>query len=147
MSTVRSAANVSRARKGLTPSSRVRTVVNDVPDNPSDTGWKKPTNVTGGDEYARGDIELATGTEQRPCFMCRSFEKDERKLTEHLIAKGLEAGPDGKFITPIAKDIPGRKSLKIAPRDYGWCRKDTMPVDMLATCDKWQQKRTSNDFR
>lgn len=95
--------------------------------------------ITGGDgdSIATGQIEMAHGLEQRPCLMCKSFEKDRDKLIRHLIRTRLTLLPDGTFETPIAKDIPGRKSLRIDPRSYGWCRRDTIVVDMLATCPAW----------
>jgi len=107
------------------------------------TCWQ-PVLVTGGDgdRAAAGTVEMATGFEERPCVMCVSFEKDNTKLIRHLIARGLKMEPDGSFVTPIAQDIPGRKSLRIDPRSFGYCRRATMPVDMLASCEDWAPVRT-----
>lgn len=94
----------------------------------------------GGDgaEYARGAVELASGLEARPCMSCASWEKDERRLIEHLLSKDLEARQDGTFVTPIARDIPGRKSLVIDPKSFGYCRRDGIVTEMQATCPAWR---------
>ena len=104
--------------------------------------------ITGGDGTytAKGQIEMATGIETRPCCICRSFEKDEPKLIQHLLRNKLTPREDGTFVTPIAKDIPGRKSMVIDPKTYGWCRRDTIPVDMLATCPSFRPVRTSSEL-
>lgn len=99
-----------------------------------------------GDRAAAGTIELATGMEARPCLHCVAFEKDEKKLRNHLLAKGLTADAAGCFETPIAREFAGRKSLKIDPRSYGFCRAQGIPVDMLATCEQWTPVRTSSEF-
>lgn len=114
--------------------------------NPSDTGWQGISHVVGGEGYARGDIELVKGTEERPCMMCKSWEKDEKRLIEHLLAHGLEPRPDGKFVTPIAKDFPGRQSLTIDPRSWGFCRFESRPTDCLATCPAWQPVVKAEDL-
>lgn len=111
-----------------------------------DTGWKGIGNVVGGDEYARGDVEVVQGKEKRPCMSCKSWEKDEHRLIEHLLWKGLEPRPDGKFITPIAKDFPGRRSLVIDPKSWGFCRLETRPTDCLATCPAWQPVKTAAEL-
>lgn len=113
----------------------------------TDTGWQPITNIQGdGEHHAKGQIELARGTEQQPCCMCRAWEKDQKRLIEHFMSKGLEAQPDGSFITPIAKDIPGRKSLRLHPANMGFCRKQTMPTDDLATCDDFEAVRTMSEL-
>ena len=45
-----------------------------------------------------------------------------------------------------AQDIPGRKSLRIIPSQWGYCNRNTHPVDMLATCEDWEQVRTSSEM-
>lgn len=104
--------------------------------------------ITGGDgdRSATGQIEMAHGLEQHPCLMCRSFEKDRDKLVRHLIRLKLTPDENGIFTTPIAKDIPGRQSLKLDPRNFGWCRKQTLVVDMLATCPDWTLTRTFDEL-
>lgn len=118
-----------------------------------DTGWK-PIHTSGGiidtrhDEVvgAEGVVEMATTAEPHPCMLCRAFEKDERRLVNHLIASGLRPEPDGTFETPIAKDFKGRNSLKIHPASWGFCRKHTHPVDMMATCPDFQVVRTASEL-
>ena len=95
---------------------------------------------------ARGQIEMATGVEERPCCLCRSFEMDRPKLIRHLLRHKLTPNEDGTFTTPIVKDFPGRKSMVIDPKTYGWCRRDTIPVDMLATCAAFRPVRTSSEL-
>jgi len=109
--------------------------------------WR-PITVVGGDgeHDAAGRIELATGTEKHPCMMCRSYEHDRKRLVDHLLANGLKPMPDGSFETPIVGDFKGRKSLRIHPDQYGYCRRFTMPVDMLATCPDWVQVRTASEM-
>jgi hypothetical protein len=104
--------------------------------------------ITGGDgdSVATGQIEMASGLEQHPCLMCISFEKDRDRLVRHLLRHKLTPEPDGTFVTPIAKDFPGRKSLRIDPRSYGWCRRDTIIVDMLATCPAWRLATSKSEL-
>lgn len=104
---------------------------------PGDTGWQPITNVTGGEDFASGKVEMVRGNEERPCCMCRSWERDEKKLIEHLLSHGLVAREDGCFVTPIAKDIPGRKSLVLNPKQMGFCRLECRPTDDLASCERW----------
>ena len=118
-----------------------------------DTGWK-PITIEGGDgeTEARGRIELEQGTEPHPCMMCKSFEKDahespDPRILRYFIKRGMTVLPDGRITTPIAKDIPGRKPLVIDPKNFGFCRRDGIPVDIMATCERWCQKATSGDFQ
>lgn len=89
---------------------------------------------------------MASGMEPRPCMMCRNFEHDSAKLTRHLLAMGLEVDENGVFTTPIAKDIPGRKSLKLDPKSFGYCHNDGVVVDILATCPNWTPVRTASEL-
>ena len=104
--------------------------------------------ITGGDgdRTAHGQIELANGMEERPCLTCTSFEKDTSRVIRHLLRHKLIADENGIFTTPIAKDFPGRISLKIDPRTVGFCRRDTIIVDMLATCSAYRCVRTASEF-
>lgn len=113
----------------------------------SNDDWK-PIEITGGDgaTTASGKIDLDRAVETHPCFMCKSFDKDAKKLREHLHAHGLRPGRDGRYTTPIAKDFPGRKPLKIYLPDWGFCRKNTHPVDMQATCSEWEQVQSAGDM-
>lgn len=119
--------------------------------NQAQTGtcWQPITIVGGdGDQVARGRIEMATGKESKPCLMCRKWENVETKrVVEHFLAKGLEAQPDGTFKTPIVKDYPGRKSLVLDPHNFGFCRRDLMPTDSMATCEAWVPTKRLTDFQ
>jgi hypothetical protein len=107
-----------------------------------DTGWRGIKPVSGdGTTHAGGIVEPITGKEQKPCCMCRSWEKDEKKLIQHLMSLGLEANPDKSFTTPIAKDLPGRVSLKIYPARSGFCRLESTVTEDLASCEKWELVR------
>lgn len=111
--------------------------------------WR-PIKLVGGDgqQEATGVVELATGTEQRPCLMCRSWENvDKKRLVEHILSKGLKPNERGKFETPIAKDFKGRKSLELDPEASGYCRRDGIVTDMLATCENWAPTKTLAEFQ
>lgn len=89
---------------------------------------------------------MATGKEDNPCLLCRSFEKSDRRLVEYFKSRGLTPLPDGSYETPVAKDFPGRKSLRIHPANFGWCRRDAIAVDMMATCAAFTQVRTASEM-
>lgn len=110
-----------------------------------DTGWRKAQLVTDS-EGPKGLISMPTEMQQKPCFMCRSFENDNTKLVQHLLAKGLERNAEGKYITPIVQDFDGRKSLEIDPLDYGWCRGDGIVTAMAATCASWAMTEKREDM-
>lgn len=113
------------------------------------TCWQSITVHGGdGDRDAAGHIEMATGLEARPCAMCKSWEgADKRKVIEYALAKGLEIQPDGSFKTPIAKDFPGRVSLRLDPKNFGWCKRDAILSDAMATCGRWQPTIAVQDFQ
>ena len=111
------------------------------------TCWQRPRIVSGdGDRAAGGTIDLATGLEQKPCCLCKSFEKDVSRLQRHIIAKGLEVDAAGNFTTPIAKDFAGRRSLKLNIHNFGWCRRNCEVVDLMATCPAWKPVRTASEL-
>jgi hypothetical protein len=115
----------------------------------SDDTWR-PIELVGGDgqQDAAGRVELATGQEERPCLMCRSWENvDKKRLIEHILSKGLKPNERGNFETPIAKDFKGRKSLELDPNQSGYCRRDGIVTDMLATCENWKPTRTIAEFQ
>jgi hypothetical protein len=89
------------------------------------------------DGQVKGLVQIAQGEQPKPCYLCRSFEKDNKKLVQHLLAHGLKPDEEGRFETPLAKEVQGRRSLKIDPKDYGYCRKSCMPTGMTATCEYW----------
>jgi hypothetical protein len=111
------------------------------------TCWQR-IRITGGDgdQMAAGQIDLATGMESKPCMNCKSFEKDNRRLQRHIVAHGLTPNERGQFTTPIARDFKGRRSLKIDPRDFGFCRNQSIVVDMLATCPNWKPVNTAAEL-
>lgn len=111
-----------------------------------DTGWKQPSVIQTPDGKAKGLIQPATGLETKPCFTCKSWEKDNRKLIQYLVARGLKPDAEGHFETPIASDFPGRKSMRIHPRDYGYCRRNCYPSAMNASCSGWQPTLFVNDL-
>ncbi len=111
-----------------------------VPAMDDDSAGPRKIRITGGDgdRAASGLVEPVLGSTQRPCVMCRSFERDVKRLTEHLLAHGLKPEPDGSFVSPIAKDFKDpRANLRMHPREFGYCRLTTMPVQDVATCPSW----------
>lgn len=113
-----------------------------------DTGWK-PINIKGGDgdRNAKGNIEMISAAETRPCVMCRSWERQENKVIEYFIAHKLEAQPDGTFKSPIRKDFKNtRANLSLDPKKFGWCRYDAICTEDLSTCEKWTPVRTASEL-
>jgi hypothetical protein len=99
-----------------------------------------------------GAVDMVTGLEERPCCMCKSFEdSDPDKLIRHIISKGLRPRPDGKFESPIQDDFKSsgqvRANLVLDPKGAGYCRRDTIVVEGLATCPAWQPTRTISEFQ
>jgi len=103
-----------------------------------DTGWRPTKNVNADGTQDKANIDMPKAGEDRPCCMCRSWERDQKRLVEYLYAKGLVPTEDGQFTTPIAKDIPGRVPMKLDPKSHGWCRRDCIVTDMMATCPDWE---------
>ena len=115
--------------------------------NPTeDTGWKQAEEIVTPSGQAAGRIVPATGLEQAPCFACASWEKDNKKLIQHFNAKGLEPDAEGCYETPIVRDFQGRRSLRVHPRDFGFCRRQCVVSHMNATCPDWTPTRTRNDL-
>lgn len=109
----------------------------------TDTGWQQPTIVGG-----KAILANPTGTEEKPCFTCKSWEKDERKLIEFLVSRGMKAKPNGCYdMAVIAGDLPDRKQIEIDPKDFGFCRQLCMPTHMMATCECWKQRLFAADMR
>lgn len=113
-----------------------------------ETGWQ-PIRPTGGDgdRGAAGKVEMISGLEDRPCVMCKSWEYDVPKLIRHLMSKKLTLLPNGHFLTPIAKDFPGRKSLILDPVKNGFCRYECSVTEDLATCENWNPVRTVSELQ
>jgi hypothetical protein len=111
-----------------------------------DTGWRKPIVTQTPGETPKGVIQMKTGLENKPCFMCKSWEKDTRKLIQHFKAKGLTPDAEGYYTTPIVQDFDNRKSLRINPREYGYCRRLCMPTGDTCTCPDWQLTQTRSEL-
>ena len=117
-------------------------------DSSSDTGWK-PIVVDSGDgeASAKGHIELAKAYQFKPCMGCKSWEKDERRLIQHMLARGHKPQPDGTFISPIAIDMKDKTPLRVNPKTFGFCRREGSVTDMLASCEKWEATLLIEDMR
>ena len=107
--------------------------------------WKQPE-VRRDAEGTKGVIQLASGLEHNPCFACRSFEKDERRLRQHCESQGLVPDENGIYTTPIVKEIAGRRSLRLDPKDCGWCRRQGCVVHMGATCEEFVATATRSEL-
>ncbi|HEV3059625.1 MAG TPA: hypothetical protein VGY48_15350 [Vicinamibacterales bacterium] len=124
-------------------------------DDVKDTGWKSiipqaevVDTKTGQDLGAYGAVEMVHGLEDRPCCMCKHWDHvDVNRVIRHLLSKGLTPREDGKFDTPIAKDFPGRVSMVLDPKNFGYCKTDTIITEMTATCDKWSPTISLTDFQ
>lgn len=115
---------------------------------PEDTGWSPIIPTSGdGERSAGGKIEMIKGNESRPCMMCTSWEKDDKRLVQHLIARGLKPNPDGTFTSPIARDMRDKTPMILDPKRNGWCRREGSVTEDLASCEKWQPVRLINDLR
>lgn len=119
-----------------------------VADNPTDTGWKPIIANSGdGDVNAGGRIALDKGNEQRPCYTCKSFDPPNKRVVEHVLSKGITISPEGVLDTKINKDFKGRRPPPLNIKDLGFCRRDGIVTDLLATCPAWRAKRLVEDFR
>lgn len=85
--------------------------------------------------------------EFQPCMACKSWEKDENRLVQHLIARGLKPQPDGSFISPIAVDMRDGDPMRIYPKKSGYCRREGSVTEDLATCEKWAPVLLVDDLR
>jgi hypothetical protein len=110
-----------------------------------DTGWQKPKLVTDA-EGPKGVIQTSSGLESKPCMLCKSFAKNMRRFIQHCKSQGLVSDEDGYFETPIAKEIKGRRSLRIHPRDYGFCNRNCGVVHMNATCPDFAITQTREEL-
>jgi hypothetical protein len=99
-----------------------------------DTGWQKSKIVTDA-EGPKGVIQTTSGLETKPCMLCKSFAKDTRKLIQHFNSQGLKPDKDGFFETPLAQEVKGRTSLRVHPRDYGFCNRNCYVTHMNGTCE------------
>ena len=111
-----------------------------------DTGWKKPDMIQTPDGNTKGVIQPATGLEEKPCFTCASWEKNTRKLIQFFRASGLQTDAEGYFTTPIIQDFDDRTSMRVHPRDFGFCRQGCCPTHMNATCEFWKPTRNVSEL-
>ena len=101
---------------------------------------------TGGQQAAKGVVDLVKAHEKEPCFQCKSWEQNERKLAQHFRAHSMIIDPDGTIRTPLAKDskngggalmVPdvdngGTRPVKI--QEMGWCRRECRPTEFEGHC-------------
>ena len=113
----------------------------------TDTGWRPSTPVVEKGQLL-GQIQQVTGLEQSPCCLCRSYEKNDKKLRQHIASKkNIEVLPDGTFRHIIDRDVPDRNTKTFNIRDFGYCRLYGMPTQQLHSCEKWTPTRSVADFR
>jgi len=127
----------------------------DVPDdkNPKErellnSGWK-PITVTGGGgpDGVKGLVQQVTGIQTKPCNMCRSWEKNDRRIREVVhAAKNIVLLPDGTMKHKIDLDVPDRQTQTFNINDFGWCRYWTQLAQQLASCEMWTPTRTVSDL-
>jgi hypothetical protein len=113
----------------------------------TDTGWAPIIADAGNNDTAVGHVEMTRGSEPHPCFCCRHWERDQQRIMQHFYAAGLVMCPDGRFETPIAKDIPGRKSLRINPASFGWCNHECRATQDEASCEDWTPVKTASELQ
>ncbi len=112
--------------------------------NPDDTGWRAPTVIStpGG---PAGVVQMASATEAKPCFTCKRWHKDNRKLMQFIKAHGLTPDQNGIYTLRIP-ELPNRQSIAVDPKDWGFCLSLAMPTHMNATCDNWRARETAADM-
>lgn len=112
-----------------------------------DTGWKAPEIITTSQGTA-GVVQMPSETEAKPCFTCKHWDKDTRKLMQYLHVHGLQPNSNGIYTLQI-KDLPGRKSIEVDPKDWGFCMTLAMPTHMNAgaQCEYWQLRVVRDDMR
>lgn len=128
-----------------------------MPQKPiDDTGWKPMEQIRGdvgadgrvGENYVKTMVQPVTGLEQQPCFMCKSWEKNDKRLRQHIASKkNIEVLPDGTFRHIIDKDVKDRNTKTYNIRDFGFCRFTGMPTQQLASCEHWVPTKRLTDLR
>jgi hypothetical protein len=104
-------------------------------------------NIVGdGTNAAAGKVAMQKALEQRPCYLCRSWEKDERRLVRHIRSAKLTLMPDGSFESPAQKDRDG-KPMKLHVDRCGYCKRDGIVTEDEATCLQWTQVSRREDMR
>jgi hypothetical protein len=106
-------------------------------------GWQTPKIVDG-----MGIISMPSATEAKPCYLCKSWDKDVRKLVEYVTAHGMVVGLDGCYVfAAISAEFPARQQFKIDPTHTGFCRNLCVLSLDEATCEHWKQRETREDMR
>jgi hypothetical protein len=108
-----------------------------------DTGWQQPEIVEG----VGGVISNPTATEAKPCWACKRWEKDDKKLIEYVVAHGMKLQDDGTYIfEAIAGDLPTRQQMRLDPKTMGYCRSLCCLAHMDSTCDNWAPRLFAADM-
>lgn len=98
-----------------------------------------------------GAVDMVSGLEAQPCYMCKSFDDvGPERLIEYIIHKGFRPRPDGKFESPIQDDFKNEKraNLTIDPKGCGMCKRTPgMVIEGLATCEAWSPVKTISEFQ
>lgn len=112
-----------------------------------DTGWKAPEIITT-PNGAAGVVQMNTATEATPCYLCKNWHKDTRKLMQHIRSKGLVPDSNGIYTMPTP-DLPDRKSIQVDPKDWGFCLKQAIATHMNAgmQCEDWSLRETREDLK
>ena len=117
----------------------------DVPVEPP-PGFQRVIPTAGDDQAAVGQVEMVSGAEVRPCFMCRSWEKDTDRLIRHLRSfKSVEMRPDGKFVARHNRELD-REGLVMDPKNFGFCRLTSNVSEDRASCPHWQPTKRAEDL-
>jgi hypothetical protein len=110
----------------------------------TDTGWQKPQIVEG----VGGVITPPSAVEAKPCWLCKSWEKDTRKLDEYVRAHGMKMQEDGCYVLEeYRRGIPTRQQFRLDPKKTGWCRRDMDLAMDEFTCPRWEARVTKEDLR
>ena len=101
---------------------------------------------------AYGAVDMITGGEPHPCWLCKSYENvDKDRLIRHIMSKGLRPRPDGKFESPIQDDFKTsglvRANMVLDPKGCGYCRRDGLVTEDDATCPSWSETKTLSEFQ
>lgn len=110
-------------------------------------GFRPFQNVSGGNTQAHALVEPITGLQQRPCNMCRSWEKNDARIRELVKSrKFLTVDPDGTLRHKIDRDVPGRNTQTVNLNDFGYCRFHGQLAQQLHSCEAWTPTVSLSDF-
>lgn len=113
-----------------------------------DSGWR-PISVTagGGVDGVKGLVQPVTGIQTQPCNMCRSWEKNDRRIRQLVESKkNIALLPDGTMKHKIDLDVPDRQTQTFNINDFGWCRFHAQLAQQLHSCENWTPTRTVSDL-